>query len=279
MVSKCSSWVNVLCYFPSLTKATAVQQFRNKVILLCISTVIFRLLLHQLIWKAAYLSLTSNILPVLKNPAFFSLLSVNRTFSVTLPSFSSNTKPSPYLEGPGEPAEQLLRSRRASSIRLCFLPLNGAAGATTPSVFICVCVTETERGRVCVCVVLRDQTGSCVCVSITSALRFKYLLIWGIMEMSLCVCLFLKACFASRCYIYLRDKNRAKFGGKGGNPPSQRTLWSMGGWFHQIMSRGLHVVPLKGVWPLDVFPFYCFYKLNVYNLGRLTRILQKNQTL
>lgn len=122
------------------------------------------------------LRLTSNIFPVLKKPAFFSLLRANRTFRVTLPSFSSNTKPSPYLEGPGEPAgpPALPRSRRASSIRLCFLPLKVC---TTPSVFISV-GAESSTG-------------------LNSLLSSR-----GCMEMSC-----LEACFASRRFFYLWGTN------------------------------------------------------------------------
>lgn len=60
---------------------------------------------------------------------------MKRILRETLSCFSSNTKLSPNQKGPGDVEEVLLRSRRASSIRLCFLPLKGTAG--TPSVFMC----------------------------------------------------------------------------------------------------------------------------------------------
>lgn len=102
--------------------------------------------LHLSIYKVKHLScvnleLTSNIFPVLEKAAFFSLLRVNSTVSVTLPGFSSNTKLSPNLEGPGEapapPPPLLPRSLRASSIRLRFLPLNAL------SVFMCLLLGAT----------------------------------------------------------------------------------------------------------------------------------------
>lgn len=86
-------------------------------------------------WIEVEFGLTWNIFPVLKKLEFFSLLSVNRRVRQTRPRFSSTTKPSPSPELP-------LRSRRTSSIRVCFQPLNGAACGAL-SVFMCA---------VCVCV-------------------------------------------------------------------------------------------------------------------------------
>lgn len=114
---------------------------------------------------------TSNIFPALKNPAFLPPLSVNSTFRVTRPSFSSNTTQSPCRgppEGPGEPEEPLLRSRRASSIRLCFLPANGAACAGL-SVFISA--AKCVRAGV-----FQTQSGECVSVR-QRHLGLKYLLV------------------------------------------------------------------------------------------------------
>ena len=88
----------------------------------------------QLLSNDEHAFLTSKTLPVLKNPAFFSWLSAKRMFSVTVPSFFSNTTFSPPRDGSGD-NEQLARSFRASSIRLGFLPTNGMF-CSTLSVFI-----------------------------------------------------------------------------------------------------------------------------------------------
>lgn len=138
-------------------------------------TPIFKFKLQQNFNKISLKKFTSNIFPALKNPAFLPPLSVKITFRVTRPSLSSNTTPSPCRGppvGPGEPAEPLLRSRRASSIRLCFLPVNGAACAglsvfMTAAVCVCVCgfagVCQRERGK---------------CVSVRQChLGLKYLLV------------------------------------------------------------------------------------------------------